>query len=123
MKLNEDGTCAWDNVLYPSFSDENKYMYYKYTIFPNGMIVQWGYTSFTNTETSVSKTFPIAFPNKCLCASVSTLLSDEDDTDNKRSGVDSFMQLVGYTKTDITLFRQTINNAKNISAAWIVIGY
>nr|DAH68593.1 MAG TPA: tail repeat-like protein [Caudoviricetes sp.] len=123
LKLNEDGTCAWDNVLYPSFSDENKYMYYKYTIFPNGMIVQWGYTSFTNTETSVSKTFPIAFPNKCLCASVSTLLSDEDDTDNKRSGVDSFMQLVGYTKTDITLFRQTINNAKNISAAWIVIGY
>ena len=84
-------------------------------------IVQWGKTANINSESSVSVTFPIAFPNACLNAGATIVIPSASNF------YDQGAQIVGTPgTTGMTVFLQQYDGSGHnypVSISWFVIGY
>lgn len=108
-----DGLHAAALVKYTDFTGSNQsFGSSGYQKLPGGLIIQWG-TYFVGANTSVSATFPIAFPNACLFATTSGGRVDTAAQDNNPfvSGVSQYSATI-YASTDVST-----------SGGWIAIGY
>lgn len=86
-----------------------------YMKFPNGIILQWGQTGYTTSETTMNITFPIVYPNKIL---------------NVTTGVYSthIPMLARITAVSTTGLTVTFNFQMNVSNGgsslyWMTIGW
>lgn len=87
-----------------------------YTKLPNGMILQWGASASIGGNSSVSVTFPVAFPTACL--NVQCVVQ------NTNPNNDSWGALVSFNASTATLARgiyQGTNEAGPLY--WLAIGY
>lgn len=108
-----DGLHAAALVKYADFTGANQSLGSSgYQKLPGGLIIQWG-TYFVGANTSVSATFPIAFPNACLFATTSGGRVDTAAQDNNPfvSGANQYAATI-YASTDVST-----------SGGWIAIGY
>lgn len=87
-----------------------------YTKLPNGMILQWGASASIGGDTSVSVTFPIAFPTACLNVQVAAQQSG--------AGADTWPILISFNTTTAVVGRG-VNNGTNASGPmyWMALGY
>lgn len=83
-----------------------------YQKLPSGLIIQWGVTASIGTDASVTVTFPIAFPNACLCA-----VAQSNLTPGGTGG--AAISTRSYTITTMLVG----NDLTPASATWIAIGY
>lgn len=83
-----------------------------YQKLPGGVIIQWGQTGTIGTDSSVTVTFPIAFPNACLCAVAQSTLAPGGTNG-------AAISTRGYTTTTMLVG----NDASVAPASWIAIGY
>ena len=127
LKLNEDGTCAWDvtEEYYPQKNDfsaigggNDQPGYVK---FSSGLILQWGHSAINNPEEEIDTTFPITFPNACFEVVVGTRVVP-NSASIQYSAADSLIQLISFTTSGAKFFRQNINNKVSTQARWIAIG-
>lgn len=83
-----------------------------YQKLPGGLIIQWGITGSIAGDASVTVTFPVAFPNACLCAVAQSNLAP-----GATNG--AAISTRSYTTTTMLVG----NDFNAASATWIAIGY
>jgi hypothetical protein len=90
-----------------------------YQKLPSGLIVQWGqYSSSITSETSISVSFPVAFPNTCLNVQATGINSAGA---NNR---DLWPQVVSFTTNIATIFCQGGGNTDRLDGVyWFAVGY
>lgn len=127
LKLNEDGTCAWD-VTEEYYPQKNNFSAIGggndqpgYVKFSSGLILQWGHSAINNPEEEIDTTFPITFPNACFEVVVGTRVVP-NSASIQYSAADSLIQLISFTTSGAKFFRQNINNKVSTQARWIAIG-
>ena len=85
-----------------------------YTKLPNGMIMQWGVITGLNTNTNITVTLPVVFPNSCLNVSATVVGSANGNAVcNVQAGVVSTSQIRIYNW----------GNLNGMTVCWQVIGY
>ena len=82
-----------------------------YQKLPGGLIIQWGLTGSAGTVRDVSAAFPIAFPNACFQATMST------------TTLSAYASLVTPSKTTITARIDGGGSGVAVSGRYIAIGY
>lgn len=95
-----------------------------YTKLPNGLILQWGVSYFSDTDTLRTVTFPIAFPNGCLNA----IIAPQYNGDNWRSVINHYTinQLYNNRFTFYYYLGHNSDPASPMAGGairWMAIGY
>jgi hypothetical protein len=80
---------------------------------PGGLILQWGESSFINSDSSVSVTFPIAFTTSCFQVIVSGTAGVSGPGEVALGSID-------LTTTTVTIVN---DGGKGSTARWFAIGY
>jgi hypothetical protein len=80
---------------------------------PGGLILQWGESSFINSDSSVSVTFPIAFTTSCFQVIVSGTAGTSGAGEVALASID-------LTTTTVTIIN---DGGKGSTARWFAIGY
>jgi hypothetical protein len=106
-----NGNSIWNNGnATTSFSTNG------YVTFPNGLIMQWCTGGSLGSETDITVTFPIAFPNVCLHVMPASQMPD--------GSRDSMFQLRSFNNSSCLLRLNSFNNAGGVGLPLVwAIGY
>jgi hypothetical protein len=90
-----------------------------YQKLPSGLIIQWGKSASFSSESGQTVTFPIAFPNVCLNASATVLIS------SGAANNDYWAQVYSLSQSSIGVFLQVNGGISNfpVNIFWFAIGY
>ena len=88
-----------------------------YQKLPGGLILQWLGIPESNTQAAVVGTYPIAFPNGFLSACVGSTNTTSS------SNSDMYCQFVSSTLSQVTVYRQGVNNFANTGGIVFALGY
>jgi hypothetical protein len=87
-----------------------------YQVLPNGLIVQWGLTTPVDSETTVTVTFPVKFPNACFVCIPGTY--------NGSAVCERVFQVNTYNQTGATFQLNAWGTSTGTQLAhWVAIGY
>ncbi len=92
-----------------------------YQKLPSGLILQWGLSSNTGTNTSV--TFPIAFPNAAVHISYGSYTSSIGTPSNHYQPSHGSLTTIGFTWGSLTSAGVVNTTAGTAQIAWLAIGY
>jgi hypothetical protein len=84
-----------------------------YQKFPGGLIIQWGLTTVTSSDTSFSVTFPVTFPTACRSVQITPF----QPATNTGTGIDT----VSATSTSGFTFAKYTDGTGQM--AWLAVGY
>jgi hypothetical protein len=113
--LASNGT-TWASAALSSLSSFDKSLTANgYQKFPGGLIIQWCQSPSASSETTVSVTWPIAFPN----APLQTIVGTKTGGGNS----DLIAQLVSQSTTGCVVNFNSIGSPQTVSAIILAIGY
>jgi hypothetical protein len=105
-----------DLVFVNDFSGSNQSLTVNgYQKFPSGLIMQWCESGSASSETTVSVTFPIAFPNAVLRTMVSTKTGSGNS--------DLIAQLASESTTGCVVSFNSLGSPQTVTAYIFAIGY